>query len=139
MNNRCVVALKVSAEAYADVRARIIASGYGDLVIKGPKRGVSLLSAAGADEALNMDGIALVAEVSEQPRAALVNGRYVDISGTDVLTYDRVVALAKLRGEPTIIWRVASTSVKDSGALLPGQSIPARDGLVFDCMHTGNA
>lgn len=133
--SRCIVALEISAEAYEDIRKRVIASGYGDLIIKGP----GMLSAAGSNEAINLDGIAIIRERPKQPRHARINGKYVDVSGLETLTFASVVELAGMKGHPSIIWRVAGESARESGTLLPGAWIATRDGMIIDCVHTGNA
>lgn len=128
---RTIVALKISPEAYADIRARVIAAGYGAMIVKGP---------TGSSEAINLDGIAVTPEHLLNPRHIQLNGRYLEVTGAEMLTYERVVELAGQRGHPTVVWRVAGKSMRMlGGALLPGHSVLVQAGMIIDCVHTGNA
>ncbi len=56
------------------------------------------------------------------------------------VTYEQIVALADLRGTPTVTWTgPPSPYLRDEGLLSPGQSMLARHGLRITCLHATRA
>lgn len=61
------------------------------------------------------------------------NGPTADVS------YEDIVALAGLKGTPSVTYHKGGADGKDDGILTPGKSVAVVAGTTFDAIHTNNA
>lgn len=66
----------------------------------------------------------------------VINGSEVETTA-ESLSYEDVVSMARERGHPSVTWSVRGS--RDGGTLYTGKSVTVVDGLVINCVHTGNA
>lgn len=64
----------------------------------------------------------------------IINGEEREVDST-LVSYDDVVAMAGMKGWPSVTFRGAERS----GILTPGGEVTLTPGMVFNVCHTGNA
>jgi len=71
--------------------------------------------------------------------AIYINGLLITVTQTS-LTYDEIRQLTpQLVGDSPTIQYTRGVSDKPSGTVIPGQSVPLKDGMVIDVAFTGLA
>lgn len=71
-------------------------------------------------------------------RNIVINGTKMTTEAT-TLSYEEVLQLAGLRGNPTTVYSYRNSKDHSGRFLNPGKSVDVWDGLSIDCCHTGNA